>query len=1374
MTKIFDLVNFHTAYGDQVRLLDYYYNDDENREHIKGYVPIRSHREAFISLAQSQLPSKENKEKVFMLTGSYGTGKSHLCLMLANYFSSKPTDLEMLAFFDNWAKRDPAGSEKIRNMRGDGRYLVALCDFGEAKLFDEMLVSALERALMSEGAENIVLDTQFKGALSWIEIFEHDEKAGHSVGAFNDFLAHLGGDDPRQTLEQLKGNLALNKNSAMDQFQEAYQKATKSKMKFKNDSLLDLLRDLLSNKEFQKRYKGLVFLADEFGYALNDGRVSMNIFHSFAEMSKDGIDGMQLIFIGTGHRRFAAYGANTPLQVDFRVVQDRVTEVSLESEELEQIIAALVSPKTESSLWKDDVVKNNSWLLTKVAGEAKRMKVFDYLSEPELLEQIIKNIYPMHPMATFCLTRMSKELGSDARSVFSFFRRFGDNPPEGGYSWYVRNHEVTKPSGELEIYTPEFLALYFKPDITSANLEVRPEIRDHIRNYLAAVEEAERFAYKNTLSRELDAFTKRVLDLIFVYRISNVNVTQQTLEYGLNLVSGNDKKMLGSELKSLLTNKILFQSPSSEYEFRRSNMADLDTLVNGIKQDILNQPLNLPEKVSKLAEKRWEVWTDAKGHNQDYLGDKRLIRVFATPQELAAKYKQNDGTELDYWELQERRRTAQAAWSDRYDGTMIFVLCENDQDIQQAQQAVKSNHRTNVVVGVPRNAIPIRDAVVNLMAIQQFMTTDEYNKMEFQEKALADDMLGKENQKTGRVGDFIHARERYLEAKSLFWYREDGKTLVADPVNEYDPADILMNRLFTSRNTTSHEYLSKSHPKSFSGSKDAALRDAVGRLVQLDKPVQIDHGEKENRGEIRYLKLALANNGVLCQQGDYVGNIAAYELESNPAKYQIKFPGLVALIEKLKSLKRGETMNLWSVLSAMTEEPYGLGPYALAIFLACSIRHFGDEIRLKVNPAGLGYSDTSDLETIIDVATGKFPLATLERRPLTPATAKLINEIYNLFAIQPAAAGTQQTLSEAWRALQAWWKERTRLERAIGIYDDDSSTQSLVDFLTKNQDGNSGSQILLEQIKHIYGYNPDAELDDDEANEISKELKNDKQKIEIRATTIKTNIVAQLSKLFNPEGDTYQDYANAINNWLKNLHPDQKLLTAEWQTPSTKTVIEALQKLVDVEKTFLEVIPIAYGFSLGKVDDWAYDQTSGYVNKFQDAVQKIETSLPKVPSPVFTCTSELAQSYQGAWAVKYHGLTKLAVSIPESGVKVRVTKNEDPLTAKQFITVDAVPQEIEVTESCTYYLVTVNGKNEASKVERITFTNLDDESKLIPEPAPKLDPKERIYRFKNPGDKAGLVVLLRSVISHIRQDQLVSDAEILAALEEVKKAEFKQ
>ena len=75
----------------------------------------------------------------------------------------------------------------------------------------------------------------------------------------------------------------------------------------------------------------------------------MSSFQSFAEMSKDGVDGVPIILLGVGHRRFEMY-ANSALLTDFRVVRDRVTEVSLESEELEQIIAALVSPKKEMAV----------------------------------------------------------------------------------------------------------------------------------------------------------------------------------------------------------------------------------------------------------------------------------------------------------------------------------------------------------------------------------------------------------------------------------------------------------------------------------------------------------------------------------------------------------------------------------------------------------------------------------------------------------------------------------------------------------------------------------------------------------------------------------------------------------------------------------------------------------------------------------------------------------------------------------------------------------------------------------------------------------------------------------------------------------------
>lgn len=1375
MTKIIDLINFYAGYGEQVRLVASYYNENqptENVEHMRGYVPIRSHRQAFMELAQAQLPSAENKSRVFMLTGSYGTGKSHLCLMLANYFSLKPSDPEMQEFFENWAGRDPLGAEKVRNWRGGGRYLVIPCDFLDKGAFEDVVLNAVLKALEFEGAREIILDTHFKAALRMIETWEQRQQAGQPSGAFEDFLSFLGGDDPLEELEALKENLRQNKSSAMDLFQDTCDKANIQRLAFRNDSLQAVLKDLLSNPEFQKRYKGLVILADEFGYAL-DGLVNMGVFQGFAEMSRDGVAGMQLIFIGVIHRRFGAYANNPSLQDDFRVVQDRITEVSLQSEELEQIIAHLISPKTEAPEWEQEVLKKNNWLLTQMASNARKFGLFKDLSEPEVLNQIVKNIYPSHPMAVYCLTRISTELGSRARTVFAFFREFTVELPEGSYSWYVRNNEITRPNGELSIYTPDLLALYFKPHITNVEPTVRPKIRVLVRNYLAAVEEARRFAYKNTLNKEIAPFTRRVLDLIFVYRASNVNVTPQTLEYGLNLIQPNDKKALSSELKSLLANKIIFSSPSGEYEFRRSDMEDWDTLIEQSKQDVLSEPVNISAQAMLLAKSKWEPFTEAKGHNQAYLGDKRLRRVLATPQELSAKRKQADGSEISFWATLEQQRKLQPSWGDGYDGMMVFVLCENDAEIQAAQQAAKSNHCPNITVGIPKSPIPIKPALIDLLAVQTFMESENYKKLGFQEQSMVSEILGKEAQKTGKVGAFITARERYLEVKGLQWYREDGKTLVADPINEVEPADALMNRLFTQRNTVSHEYLSKAHPKSFSASKDTALREAVARLVDTDRPLQIDHAEKDQRGEIRYLKMALANHGVLQQVGDYAGNVAAYELESNPAKYQHKYPALVHLIDRLKGLQRGQTLALWETLSEMTGDPYGLGPYALAIFTACAVRHFGDELRLKLNPTVLGYSALNDVENIIDLATGKFPNATVERRLLNPPTARLINAIYNLFAAAPAPAGVQQTLSEAWRALQGWWKARTRLERAVGIYADDTSTCELVDLLAKNSESNTGSQIFLEELKRIYGYDPDADLDDADVQEITRQLAADKTVVEQRAAQIKTSLINELSSLFQPQGDTYLAYIQAISAWYENLHPDQKLLTADWQTEPTRAILEAVQKLQDVEKTFLETIPASYGFKLTKVDDWSYDQSSTYFTLFKDALKHIENSLPKVPPPVWKTTVKAEAAYNGQSQVKYHGAVKLKVESPGEELKVRVTMNEDPRTAKQFVTVEkGRAWETEVTDSCAYLLVTQDGQGDFSGLLRVVFTNLDEDYKLIAESAPKLDPAEHLFRFRNPVDKPGLVVLLKDMIDHFQRDQLIPPGDILAAFVEAVKSKL--
>ena len=89
MTKISNLITIHSGYTEYVQLVPTFTNPTKNRGRMEQYMPIKSHREAFSRLTRSLYPLDS---RVYLLTGSYGTGKSNLCLMLANYLTLKPSD----------------------------------------------------------------------------------------------------------------------------------------------------------------------------------------------------------------------------------------------------------------------------------------------------------------------------------------------------------------------------------------------------------------------------------------------------------------------------------------------------------------------------------------------------------------------------------------------------------------------------------------------------------------------------------------------------------------------------------------------------------------------------------------------------------------------------------------------------------------------------------------------------------------------------------------------------------------------------------------------------------------------------------------------------------------------------------------------------------------------------------------------------------------------------------------------------------------------------------------------------------------------------------------------------------------------------------
>ncbi len=575
----------------------------------------------------------------------------------------------------------------------------------------------------------------------------------------------------------------------------------------------------------------------------------------------------------------------------------------------------------------------------------------------------------------------------------------------------------------------------------------------------------------------------------------------------------------------------------------------------------------------------------------------------------------------------------------------------------------------------------------------------------------------------------------------------------------------MLNSLFKNRSLVSHSVLNLAHPAKFAGARDNALRDAVARLIEYGMPVEIDANEKESQGEIRYLKNILVKHGILRKSKDHLASTAYYELTPEPQTFKKELPALFALVDFLRNIGQGQKENIWPKLQELTDSPYGVGPYALSLFMAIAIRYLGDELRLKPQPTQIGYAPLNDPELIIAVATGQFPSATVERVEKTKAVTLLIDGVYGLFSETPSTAGSHQTQTAAWQSLLAWWKKRTRLERTSGIYASNSIAQKFAEMMTNYETLATAAQSFLDELKIVNGFDPSANIDEAQARGILAEITNCKSTIATHADTIKHTVVTSIGMLFAPQGNTYLDYGDAIRTWFNGLHKDQKDKQAFWQTNPSRTLLDALNKISDVEKLLLEDIPASQAFNTGKVDDWTYDRTNEYVERFQKAKDAIDNGLPKLPSPEWETNQNPGVSSHESDLISYNNQITLSVTAPV-GVIVRVTKDTDPTLAKQYEAVgEGSIKTFSVTDSCIYYLVS-NAAGEFSKIIKLTFRNQDDDYNLIPETQAKLEPGRRFYSFRNPVDKNGLKVLLGNLIQLIRDNGLLSEEDISQAFNE--------
>jgi len=1368
MGKISEIIQLHTGYASAVDLQEEFTDGEKNRGRMERYQPITSHRQVVEKLSGALKP-KDNR--CYLLTGHYGTGKSHLLLMMANLLSHKSDAPELSAFFENYSQVDDAKAKYLKALRSQGRYLVAICDYRTKEDFEEVVLRSIVDACRREGFEG-QMDTHYHEAIRRLDEWEKAHEIGDArLDFFSAFEEELLESCSDFTVESLRESLSHFEGEALSVFKEIHRKIAKFDFTYDKSNLIAILKDLLTGDVFKAKYQGLIVLFDEFGYTLQNARMSVDIFQGFGQLCAQGIPGGGVLaFISTAHKPFSSY-SGAYAREDFSKVSDRIDEIELLPEGIEDVIAAIVVPQKEHPLWQSEV-QPQSGTFGMFLSKCTQLKLFDWLKAPQIREKIIENVYPMHPMATYCLLQLSTNIGSANRTVFTFFGgEAGHEKDEGSYAWYINQTDILNPSALLNFYTADLLGVYFQNELRSSNIEIRETLRKHIRNYENSLRGCMKLASESML-KDIDELVLRILRIMLVYEISGVKNTEDNMVFGLNLQTQQMQEALHNRLETLGKDKVLyFNKPASTYEFRQSEAQDFEQMIEEYKANPDNQPEDVAAEMVKLEplEKEY-VYLEAKGYNATYSEDKRMKREFVTAADFGRSIETEKG-EQDFFLYYDNLCREEKGWKNRYEGTTLYVICQSQEEIAKAREMTLQNETDGVIVAIPHQPIPALESIMNLRAAESIRLSPDFENFSPQDKArLMEDLIG--NESKGFRKDFLDRRRRYLEGRVSTWYSKEGKVITAKAKTEHEATDKVFEGIFTQRNRLKHNELNLSHKARYEPGKNHQLRDAVNHLLSSEGEIVIDTEYGEDKGQIRYL-LRVAHQGVLRQAGKPSVAKIPYVMETDVSKYRDTFPALADMVEEVRNLSEGASLNVSQFLDKYRQPPYGLGPTSLCLFFAGVIRTCGDSIRLKKDLAAIGDTPIKDFDIVYELLEGKHPNAFILHKQLSAEERKFVDGVYDIFSPTKGAVGEHRTVDEAFRGIRMWWDNLPPVSKAKEIYPDNGTTVNLIDKLATIEHSDAHT-FLFSELQTVYGYDSDVLMTASVLDDVLPNIESDKTRIDEGFDKLKGKLIDMFQEAFSAPGSTYDDIKDAIVNWYNSLDDYQRDLYGDWHSNESKPLIQHLKEITDIGETLVSSLPASQGFGLDAVKDWTLDRCDEYLLKLKEGKAHIESHKLLVNAPLWEITGGDSAYQTGGednkFQINYRKKSQIEISVPENATKVFVTDNrEDPRKR------ESQRQEIKDTYKLEFkgehkqiQMVAFDDEGHGSPVVLLNITNEDAKHVIgIAEQQPDIFDKDIHIDFVFPKDADSLLISARSLFDTALKEKVLQRDEAIRILREL-------
>ncbi len=636
----------------------------------------------------------------FVIIANYGHGKSHLALVLANYFA-KPYQSDetqkVLERIDYALQHNKPKAENFHDFKRQyDRFLVIRLRGDTPRTLREQFFPALKSAMQEHPAtKNAELPFWNQQAKQWLESKVDDQQS-------RQFLKDQLGTDFPNLLQDVEDN----KQEAYEQYVLLFAHLNNgvSPNAEGNFSLREAV--IWAVDTFCKNAKplaGVVVLFDEFSQ-----------FIERYGQSK-AIGDLQDMLQGIGDRRgqamFLAFAQHDPDEVAERVqggqsLQNIKRELGRIDRKyalyslMESVLNAYLAqsePDWERFLQDNPRVKGGLYGQTTEVVWELYLKRYDKelrWTNDKFREVVTKGCFPLHPLTTalLCHLKMQQGIDDDARTILRFVRN----------RFEFKQNEPVMVEGKINWILPIELADYFGPRIAK---------------------QQDYFAYENAiqnLEQVLgDAVTQVHYDILkaLLLQVADglTNITEKRQLELLSQLSGHNDELTKQKLKELSQNNIIKFDPNIKYSSFWPVAANPKALEDKIREKINDKKFGedelftLNSKVKTLISGADHIEVNINwGTPTDWAANTAILtKEEFTPSHLQKLMK---FYELSYKGLEEGNRGA-AIWLMALDDTDIQYFQQNAQQV--LQEAFPSENPPPVLLVLP--------VLVNKSLVDQFM-----------------------------------------------------------------------------------------------------------------------------------------------------------------------------------------------------------------------------------------------------------------------------------------------------------------------------------------------------------------------------------------------------------------------------------------------------------------------------------------------------------------------------------------------------------------------------------------------------------------------------------------------------------------------------